>query len=104
MYDSKEKRRNTMSIKTSGTLKIECNECHTQHNLSASDFDWDCVETNTRQMGSENNYEASSDITCECGNEINVKINAWEYPEGVFNTDDYSIDGGKIIQKIDIKF
>ena len=55
-------------------------------------------------MGVENNFESQYEFDCKCGQKISIKINILEYPAGAFNSDDYQITGGQVIQKCMISF
>ena len=45
------------------------------------------VSSDYRQMGTENQYEFESEVTCpSCGTTYEVTGDVWEYPEGTVNS------------------
>lgn len=81
-------------------LKFECEKCHKIHKYHELDFDldFDCVGGSERNMGIENQYAAEENIECNCGNDITIKFEVWEYPIGVHNYDSVEIDGAELIE------
>ena len=80
-----------MAIEVSGVVTLQCNQCKKTHNVQAPPADeWQEVERDERQMGPESNWEYTEEIDCSCGSTLRLTVNAWEYPEGAFNTDEYS--------------
>lgn len=70
-----------------------------------SDMDFDCVDSDEREMGTESEYEGVLDTKCdECGNEISLKINIWEYPVGAFNDWEHEEDGATILEEPTVTF
>ncbi|BAW97828.1 hypothetical protein NIES970_27890 (plasmid) [[Synechococcus] sp. NIES-970] len=49
-------------------------------------------------MGPENQYEASIEIQCECGQSMSIKFHCWEYPAGIVNESDIETEGIDIIK------
>lgn len=90
-----------MSIKSTGLLEVTCNNCSKTHILNASDLDWQCEEKTDEKKGIEIGCKSSLVISCDCGNDINIKFKVNEYPQSEFDTFDfsYSIDGGRIVFK-----
>lgn len=81
-------------------LKFECEECgkiHKYHELDL-DLDFECVGGSERNMGAENQYVAKLDFECDCGNDITVEFELWEYPVGVHNYDSIEIEGAELIE------
>ncbi len=81
-----------------------CDRCGKRHQYSESDIDLDfeCVGSDERSMGTENEYQHTEYIDCEeCGNEINVTFSVWEYPIGAHNYDDIDIDGATLVSCFD---
>jgi len=81
-------------------LSFKCNSCgRTQkHHKSEFDLDFDCISGSKRNMGTENQYLAEEHFKCNCGNDIIAKFEVWEYPEGVHNYDDLTLEGAKILE------
>lgn len=81
-------------------LKFECEKCHKIHKYHELDFylDFDCVGGSERNMGVENQYVAEENIECDCGNDITIIFEVWEYPIGVHNYDSIEIEGGELIE------
>ena len=83
----------------SNYLKFKCNSCSRIHKYDESEFnlDFDCIGGSERNMGTENQYQAEEHFKCNCGNEIEVKFEVWEYPEGVHNYDSIEIDNAELL-------
>ncbi len=78
-------------------INLTCSSCEStfecDFNDYISDLEWDIVETNEREMGVEKNHEAIFDISCEnCDETMSVKLNVWEYPNGIINIVQISVD------------
>lgn len=86
--------------KKGSVLKFKCDECGIIHKYQELDFDldFDCVGSSERNMGSENQYIAEESFKCECGNEIEVKFEVWEYPVGIHNYDSVEIEGAELLE------
>lgn len=68
------------------------------------DFDWDCGTTEERSMGEEIGWYAEGSISCpECNEQINIAINAYEYPVGSYNYGDIKCENGDILNKPSIE-
>jgi hypothetical protein len=91
-------------MKVKGDFELQCNHCGKKHSFSAKDADFDCIESNERQMGQENYYEWTTSFPCDCGKEIEIEYGVWEYPLGAFNYDEVNITVGKLVQKLDYEF
>jgi hypothetical protein len=92
-----------MSI-VKGSMTVKCNHCDKIHTISSEDADFENSYGNERQMGQENGYTWEDTIKCECGNEIEIIYEVWEYPVGIFNNDKVTIDGGTLIDKFGYDF
>lgn len=78
-------------------LLVKCDECD---EIIEVDADMDCVSEDERQMGIEYEYEGIVEEVCpNCGNELNIKISAWEYPEGALNYNETEVVGAEIIEE-----
>ncbi len=90
----------TTKTKTQNELVFDCNKCGKKHRYKKDELemDFECVGSDERNMGLENEYEAREYFECdECGKEINVIFSVWEYPIGVHNYDGVEIEGGTLI-------
>ncbi|GIQ57646.1 hypothetical protein Flavo103_07820 [Flavobacterium collinsii] len=83
----------------SNYLKFKCNSCGRIHKYDESEFnlDFDCVGGSERKMGIEYQYQAEEHFKCSCGNEIEVKFEVWEYPQGIHNYDSIEIENGELL-------
>lgn len=59
---------------------LKCKICGKNHLLTVSIFDVD--RDDDRQMGPEVYYQGEESVTCDCGNEISITVDASEYPIG----------------------
>lgn len=75
----------------------DCNEIHTYYKENLN-LDFECVGSDERNMGTENHYQAEDYFQCECGNDIEVTYEIWEYPIGTHSCDNIEIDGGTLIE------
>lgn len=83
-----------MSI-VNGSFSLTCDKCGTQHDFSEDEADFDLTMGDERQMGRENGYSWQHEFECDnCGNNIEIDYEVWEYPEGAFNNDSVRISGG----------
>jgi hypothetical protein len=89
---------NTKKTK-SNYLKFKCDSCGRIHKHSETEFDldFDCIGGSERNMGTENQYEAQEHFKCNCGNDIEVRFELWEYPIGVHNYDNIEIDNAELL-------
>lgn len=68
------------------------------------DFDWDCGSIDERNMGEEIEWHADGSICCpECDEQIDVTIDAYEYPVGAYNYGEIDCDNGVILNKPDVE-
>jgi hypothetical protein len=79
-------------------IKVECKNCKKHHQFNASDFDFESVDSDERQMGAEITYEGIIERDCACGQNIEVTHRFWEYPEGVENHKETECAGAEIIE------
>ena len=64
---------------------------------------FEVVEAQERQMGVEKHHEANISVICDiCEEEIDVTLEVWEYPEGVFNHQEITVDEGEVIDECDL--
>lgn len=80
-------------------LVFDCKKCGERHHYKKEnlELEFEYVGGSERNMGEENQYQATEYFECDCGNEINVNFEVWEYPVGVHNYNDVGIDGAKLI-------
>lgn len=65
---------------------------------------FEVVETEEREMGVEKCYEAEITETCDtCEEDVTVNLSVWEYPEGVFNHQEITVDNGEVIDECDLR-
>jgi len=70
----------------SGELQYECNECKHTTQLDFKDLDQESVGADDRQMGPEEHFELTLDTACpQCGADVSIKYDLYEYPIGVIN-------------------
>jgi hypothetical protein len=87
-----------------GSMTVKCNKCGKIHTIPAEESDFENSYGEVRQMGPENGYTWEHKINCDCGNEIEIIYEVWEYPEGVFNNDNITVNGGILIDKFGYDF
>jgi hypothetical protein len=75
-------------------IRLTCNNCGTDYQFEDSELDFDCVSSDERQMGPENEYVGQIEFDCDkCKNHITVEFDFWEYPIGALNYSEYSEEG-----------
>lgn len=93
-----------MNIVT-GDFSLKCNQCNKQHDFTSEEAEFEGTSSSERRMGTEHAYGWDYTFDCDnCGNEIEIEYEVWEYPAGAFNTDDVSIKGGDEIAKFGYDF
>lgn len=79
-------------------IKLKCDKCNHVNDYESNDLDWECVDSDERQMGMESNFVAEIDFQCDkCGNQITGQFNYWEYPEGSINNEETTLDGATLV-------
>lgn len=88
----------------STTITIKCANGHViAIDLAEETPDFEIIETEERGMGIEKHYEAIIDTACdECDESITVILEVWEYPEGVSNRQEITVDNGEVIDECDL--
>jgi hypothetical protein len=81
-----------------GKAKFVCSKCGQAYSLEPDDFNFQTESTSQRNMGKEQLIASENEYQCNCGQEINIKFEVWEYPEGVINDTDHSADGASNIE------
>ena len=88
----------TTTMKVTGTFSLICGKCGQQHDFAHDEVDFEAKYSDERQMGQENGYEWGYSFNCdknECGNEIEIEYQVWEYPVGAFNHEIINVLGAK---------
>ena len=79
-------------------IKCDCGETQSV-DLDEYDLNWEIIEADEREMGTESLHEALFEFECkQCNEVISVKLYVWEYPEGIANMEDIQIDGGELVE------
>lgn len=85
-------------------IQIEC-DCGTvlTIDLSEETLEWEIVEADEREMGTERLHEAIIYYDCpNCDNTLMVTLHVWEYPEGFANMQDIEVEGGQLVHECDL--
>lgn len=87
-----------MSDGITGEATYKCMKCGAKHFLKPDDFYFEAESGSERGMGPETQYIAEFDEPChQCGNEINLKFEVWEYPVGIINYTNDDATGAEIL-------
>lgn len=101
-----EREREMKSHLTGDAILVRCGTCGELFDIDAGNlcFDWEGgVVDDNRGMGPESEYESQESCICSnCGKQIDLTLQVWEYPMGCFNTQNIEIDGGEIEKPIDL--
>ncbi len=82
-------------------IKAECLNCKKQFEIG---FDFECVSTDERQMGTEYDYEGEYEGVCPCcKKEVFVRVEAFEYPKGCVNYFGARPDGIRLLEEPDLE-
>lgn len=81
-------------------LAFKCENCGRIHKYYESevDLEFENIGGSERSMGVENQYVAEERFNCSCGKDITAKFEVWEYPVGVHNYDNITLEGAKLIE------
>lgn len=88
----------------SGIFIIKCNKCGKLHDFSPEDTDFQHNETNQKSMGPEQTYTWENEFTCDCGQDIGIEYNVYEYPEGACNHQIPNVSGGIVKSEFTFDF
>lgn len=93
----------TLRTKPHNELVFDCNKCGKRHHYKKEELelDFDCIGSDERNMGPENEYQAEEYFECECGNDIKVTFGVWEYPSGIHNYDEVEVERAELISCFD---
>lgn len=86
--------------------KIKCKKCFTQYYISPEDFDIPETVSDERNMGYETQYIWEFETICDkCKNKMHIILEGYEYPEGIFNYEEFTTNGCILIDnpKLEIK-
>jgi len=72
-----------------------CKNCSKMHSIDCDSIEWEVVDSDERNMGTENHYEAIHEEICDCDNRMSITFHCWEYPVGVINDSDIESIGVK---------
>jgi hypothetical protein len=95
---------NVIRNRNKNELIYECNDCGNrtiipEENLN---YEFECIESNKRQMGIENHYKMEEDLRCAyCHTPTNLTFEIWEYPKYALNHEEINIENAKIIKSLD---
>ena len=93
-----------MYLTCKGKLKVKCNNCGKIIDIDCDDLPFEITETEQREQGAEHTHSAKYQVDCDCGSNISIEYDIWEYPEGSINDTSVKINGGTLIQECDYYF
>lgn len=99
-------KRHLMKALSVDSFLVTCDNCGHSIEVDGDDIDWEweCIGGDERSMGIENQHIAEHYIDCpECGNEVHITFNVWEYPVGAYNNSDIDIEGGTLETDFDFQ-
>ena len=89
-----------VTVTVTGALELECSNCGAQTDVASGNIHFDLVGTESKGMGTENEYHADINLDCsvddDCG-AMQVGIDVWEYPVGCLDTTDTSSSGCEVL-------
>ena len=78
---------------------IKCKKCLTEYNILPEDFDGPDAASDERNMGYEIQFSWNYEVNCQnCQNEMHILIEGYEYPQGVFNYEEFTAHGCILIK------
>jgi DNA-directed RNA polymerase subunit RPC12/RpoP len=82
-----------------GNATYKCLKCGAKHYLHEEDFHFEAESGSEREMGTEVQHTYEVDEECHnCGNRIQIKFEAWEYPVGILNMTNQDTSGAEILE------
>lgn len=88
-----------MSDGIEGKATYQCSKCGAKHYLHDEDFHFEAQSGSERGMGEEVQYGSELETECHnCGNEMHLKFDVWEYPVGILNMTDEDASGAEILE------
>ncbi|HET6913824.1 MAG TPA: hypothetical protein VFH71_10870 [Rhodanobacteraceae bacterium] len=79
-------------------IKVKCEGCKKLHEICSTDFDFEEVGAEEREMGPEIAYEGNYEFQCECEKKIEITHRFWEYPVGAENYKETEVSGAAVIE------
>lgn len=105
VLERSEREREIKAHMTGDAILVRCGTCGELFPFDAGDmnFDWEGGVVDDRGMGYEVEYESQEYCFCpNCNKQIDLTLQVWEYPVGVFNTQNIEIEGGEIEEPMDL--
>lgn len=90
---------------TGDAILVRCGTCGELFAFDAGDMnlEWEGGVVDDRGMGYEIEYESQESCLCpNCNKQIDLTLQVWEYPVGVFNTQNIEIEGGEIEEPMNL--
>lgn len=82
-------------MRTENPIRLKCENCKT---VFETDMEFECVSSNARSMGIELDFEGMVEASCpNCGKDIFVRLEVYEYPQGVVNYTENRLENGAIM-------
>ncbi|PLX95653.1 MAG: hypothetical protein C0620_03875 [Desulfuromonas sp.] len=82
-----------------GKATFSCSKCGAVYSLKRDDFDFNAESGSERGMGAETQYVSEYEVECnDCGQEISIKFEVWEYPVGAINHTTHSVTGANDVE------
>lgn len=97
---------NVISNRNRNELIYECNTCGNRTAIPEENlnYEFDCVETSERQMGTEKHYKMEESLKCAyCRNSTNLIYEIWEYPQHTLSHEETKIENARIIRNLDFE-
>jgi|GEM_PF-1568229 len=82
-----------------GKATYKCNNCGAKHYLHDEDFYFETESGSERGMGDEVQYSYEREEECHnCGSDIQLKFEVWEYPVGIINMTNEDASGAELLE------
>lgn len=85
-----------------GRLIVQCNNCSRRHRVNIDDLEDNAFCIGEGNMGAQIEHDFESTIDCDCGSELQVIIQGFEYPPGAFNYQSHEIEECRLIEEPDV--
>lgn len=83
-------------MKVERVFSIVCEDCGKIHHFEPSRTAFSLVESEPLGQSTECLYEWSSQVNCTCGTPIGFDYHVWEYPAGMYDTQEVAISGALV--------